>query len=205
MQGFIIDIKKSRDDDLIVLILGETHLYSTYRFYGARHSTINIAYKIDFELESNYKSTIPRLKDVLHISFPWIFDTEKLYLWQRFVKLFYSHLKDVEELDPFYMNLLNSLISIMVKQNPKRAIIQAYLQLLEFEGRLHSDYMCLLCEVEINTEVSLVRSFLPVHAKCTYAKKFAFYKIKELFEEKSLISFTDEEVDYLFDILLQGL
>ena len=112
MQGFIIDIKPCRDDDLIVLILSDNHLYSTYRFYGARHSTINIGYKIDFELESNYKSTIPRLKDVMHLGFPWIFDKDKLYLWQRFLKLFYPHLKDIEEVDPFYCTLLNELIHV---------------------------------------------------------------------------------------------
>ncbi len=205
MQGFIIDIKPCRDDDLIVLILSDKHLYSTYRFYGARHSTINIGYKIDFELESNYKSTIPRLKDVMHLGFPWIFDKDKLYLWQRFIKLFYPHLKDIEEVDPFYCTLLNELISSISKQNAKRAICQAYIKLLEYEGRLHNDYICLLCEVPIEQEVSLVRSFMPVHPSCTFSKKFDFLKIQELFEDKSLISFSDEEVDYLWKILVQGI
>lgn len=55
MQGYIIDIKTVKDDDLIVSILTENHVYTTYRFYGARHSNINVGYKIDFELESNLK------------------------------------------------------------------------------------------------------------------------------------------------------
>ena len=50
MQGYIIDIKPVKDDDLIVSILTENELLTTYRFYGARHSNINIGYKIDFEL-----------------------------------------------------------------------------------------------------------------------------------------------------------
>ncbi|MGB5791615.1 MAG: recombination protein RecO, partial [Poseidonibacter sp.] len=36
MQGYIIDIKPVKDDDLIVSILTETDILTTYRFYGAR-------------------------------------------------------------------------------------------------------------------------------------------------------------------------
>lgn len=57
MQGYIIDIKNVKEDDLIVTVLAQEAIYTTYRFYGARHSTINIGYKIDFELESNLKSS----------------------------------------------------------------------------------------------------------------------------------------------------
>ena len=42
MQGYIIDIKPVKDDDLIVSILTEHEVLTTYRFYGARHSNINI-------------------------------------------------------------------------------------------------------------------------------------------------------------------
>ena len=64
MQGYIIDIKPVKDDDLIVAILTEHEVLTTYRFYGARHSNINLGYKIDFELE-NTRANIPRLKDVI--------------------------------------------------------------------------------------------------------------------------------------------
>lgn len=205
MQGYIIDIKAVKDDDLIVSILSENRLYTTYRFYGARHSNINVGYKIDFELETNLKSTIPRLKDVIQLGFQWIFDNEKLYAWQRFIKLFYPHLKDVEELDDFYFKLLDKLSHKMIKQNAKRAICKSYLKLLKHEGRLHTDFHCLLCEEEIKNNISLVRSFMPVHASCSYSKAFELKKIKELFLEKSLINFEDEEIDYLWNILLQGL
>ncbi len=93
----------------------------------------------------------------------------------------------------------------MVKQNPKRAIIENYVQLCEHEGRLHTEYECLLCEEIIENDISLVRSFLPTHAKCSYSKRFSINKIKELFEEKSSLQLSDEEVEYLWDILLQGL
>ena len=205
MQGYIININNVKDEDLIVSILTTNNFYTTYRFYGVRHSTINVGYKIDFELETNMKSTIARLKDVLQISYPWILDNDKLYCWQRFLKLFYPHLKDVELIDDFYFNLLDELAHKMVKQNPKRAIIESYVKLCEHEGRLHTDYECLLCENPIENDISLVRSFLPTHKKCSYSKSFQLSQIKELFEEKSLINFNEEEVDYLWKILLQGL
>ncbi|MEA3512277.1 MAG: recombination protein RecO [Campylobacterota bacterium] len=205
MQGYIININKVRDEDLIVSILTMNNFYTTYRFYGARHSIINIGFKIDFELETTMKSDISRLKDVLHISYPWIIDNERLYCWQRFIKLFYPHLKDVDSIDPFYFELLDEISHKMTKQNPKRAIIEAYVKLCKHEGRLHTDYECLLCENIILSDISLVRSFLPTHSSCSYGKKFKLYKVKELFEEKSLLNFTDEEVEYIWQILLQGL
>ncbi len=204
MQGYIIDIKPVKDDDLIVSLLTENEVITAYRFYGARHSNINVGYKIDFELETT-RSSIPRLKDVIQIPFKWILDNEKMYCWQRYIKLFYPHLKDIEQIDPFYFYALDNLIFILEKQNALRAILQSYVTLLEYEGRLHTDYECLLCETTIEESISLVRGFLPVHAKCTYSKIFEIKKIKELFENKNLITLNKEEVEYLWDILLQGL
>ncbi len=205
MQGYIIDIKPVKDDDLIVSILSENEFLTTYRFYGARHSNINIGYKIDFELE-NTRANIPRLKDVIQLGFPWILDNEKMYCWQRYIKLFYPHLKDIEQIDPFYFYSLDNLVHIMIKQNALRAICESYISLLQYEGRLHNDFECFLCENIIEEDVSLVRGFLPVHTKCTYSTMtFEMKKMKELFEEKKIIAFTDEEVEYLWNILLQGL
>ena len=204
MQGYIIDIKPVKDDDLIVSIITENSILTTYRFYGARHSTINIGYKIDFELEET-KSSIPRLKDVIQLGFPWILDYEKMYCWQRFIKLFYPHLKDLEEIDAFYFYNLDNLVHVMIKQNSLRAICGSYLTLLEHEGRLHTDYRCLICENEITENISLVRGFIPVHSQCTYSKIFDFNIIREVFEEKKLINLKEEEVEYLWNILLQGL
>ena len=205
MQGYIINLNKVKDEDLIVSILTDSNFYTTYRFYGARHSIINIGFKIDFELESNLKSTIPRLKDVIQISYPWILDSKKLYCWQRFLKLFYPHLKDVQEIEPFYFELLDELAHKMEKQDPKRAICESYVKLCEYEGRLHIYYECLLCEEIIEDNISLVRSFIPTHSRCSYSKSFKLSQIQELFEEKTTISFNDEEIEYLWNILLQGL
>lgn len=205
MQGYIIDFKPVRDDDLIVTILTENELITAYRFYGARHSHINIGYKIDFELESNLKSTMPRLKDVLHLNYPWILDKEKLYCWQRFVKLFYPHLKGVEDLDPFYFELLSTLVHRIDKQNVKRAILEGYIKLLEFEGRLHTHYDCLLCEEHISHNISLVRSMIPTHSHCSYSRAFELSKIQTFFEDASTMNLTDDDCDYLWQILLQGI
>ncbi len=205
MQGYIIDIKKVRDDDLLVSIITQNRLYTTYRFYGARHSLINIGFKIDFELELSLKSSLPRLKEVLGLGFEWILDTKKLYLWQRFLKLFYPHLKDIEKIDDFYMLELDMLAHKMIKQDTKRAIIETYLNLLFFEGRLNSSALtCFLCEKSIENNFSLVRSFLPTHSYCSYSRDFEGSKIKDLFNARKVISFDDEECGYLWDILMQG-
>ena len=204
MQGYIIDTKTVKDDDLIVTILCENELITSYRFYGARHSNINIGYKIDFELEKT-KSSIPRLKDVMQLGFPWILNTQKMYAWQRYLKLFFSHLKELEELEPFYFFLLDNLVLKIEKQNVLRAILESYLLLLEHEGRLHTDFECLICEVEINSILSILRGFLPVHKECIKGKVFDYKKIKELFLSKKTINLKDEEVENLFEILLFGL
>ena len=205
MQGYITNINKVKDEDLIVTILSNDAVYTAYRFYGARHSNINIGYKIDFELEISIKSTIPRLKDVLQLGFPWILDNDKMYHWQRFVKLFYSHLKDVNHIDDFYIYLLDKLVQKMTKQNHKRAIIESYVDLCDYEGRLHIDYECLLCDCEIKNNVSLVRAFMPTHPSCSLTKSFKKYKIDELFQNKTLISFENDEVEHLWYVLLQGI
>ena len=106
MQGFIVNINRVKEEDLIVSILTKDKLHTLYRFYGARHGSINIGFKIDFEIEQSSKSTISRVKDVIHIGFNWLNDYKLLKLWQEYVALFYLHLKESEELNEFYFNLL---------------------------------------------------------------------------------------------------
>ena len=67
MQGFIIKLTRVREEDMIVTIIAEESLQTLYRFYGARHSPINMGFKIDFETETSLKSSIPRMKDVIHL------------------------------------------------------------------------------------------------------------------------------------------
>ncbi len=204
MQGYIIDIKTVKDDDLIVTLLCENEIITSYRFYGARHSNINIGYKIDFELEKT-KSSIPRLKDVMQLGFPWILNNQKMYAWQRYLKLFFAHFKELEEVDCFYFYLLDELIHKIEKQNVYRAILESYLNLLEHEGRLHIDFECLICEIKIESNLSLLRGFLPTHKECIRGKVFDYKKINELFLSKKSINLSDNEVENLFEILLLGL
>ncbi|MCK9453768.1 MAG: recombination protein RecO [Sulfurimonas sp.] len=206
MQGFILNLNKVKDEDLIVTILSRENLDTLYRFYGARHGVINLGFKIDYEIESSSKSTIHRLKDVIHIGFKWINDYKLLKLWQDFCALFYKHLKDAQELDEFYFELLDTASKNWNRQNPKRVAIESYIKLLKHEGRLHSELECFLCSAPITGEdVSLIRAFLPTHKECTHTfgiKKSAFI---ELFQNESTLFLDDKDIDYLWYILLEGL
>ncbi len=205
MQGFILNLNKVKDEDLIVTILSKNHIYTLYRFYGARHGTINLGFKLDFEVESSYKVTISRLKDVIHIGYKWINNRHLLKLWQDFTHLFYKHLKDVEEIDGFYFNLIDEASKQWDKQNPKRVAIECYVKLLQYEGRLHTENICFLCGIEIKDEVSLIRAYLPTHKECSHTLTINKIGLKELFQSQSTIFINDKEVDRLWYILLEGL
>ncbi len=53
-----------------------------------------------------------------------------LLVWQNFMRLLYEHLRDVEDIDEFYYSLLELCSYKFEKQNPKRIIIEAYLDIL---------------------------------------------------------------------------
>ena len=205
MQGYIINLNKVKEEDLIVTILSDGSLETLYRFYGARHGTINIGFKIDYEIEPSAKSTIGRLKDVVHIGFPWINDFKLLRLWQDFSGLFYKHLKDAEELGSFYFELLESASSEWSKQNPKRVAIESYVKLLEHEGRLHKEHYCFLCSKEITHDVSLIRAYLPTHFNCSHTLSINKDALNELYTNKSSLFLNDKEVDRLWNVLMEGL
>jgi len=204
MQGFILNIIKVKDEDLIVSVLTEKKLKTLYRFYGARHSQINLGFKIDFVPIFSAKSPIPMLREVLHLGFSFQFDRDKFYIWQQFIKLLYKHLKDVEELDEFYFQLLEECAKKLKKQNPKRVMIEAYLKLLKYEGRLHSDFRCFICDDLIEDEVVLARSFITAHKRCLIGKRFDKNLLKEIFTSSSTMLLDDKEVDSLWEIVLEG-
>jgi len=206
MQGFILNLNKVKDEDLIVTILSKTSLDTLYRFYGARHGVINLGFKIDYEKEESLKSTISRLKDVIHIGYKWINDHKQLKLWHDFVALFYKHLRDAEELDSFYFDLLEDASINWNKQNSKRVAIEAYVKLLEHEGRLHSEFDCFLCSYPIKEdEISLIRAYLPTHKECTHTLSIKKDSLIELYKNKSSMFLSDIEIDRLWYILLEGL
>lgn len=205
MKGYVINLNKVKDEDLIVTILTKGNLDTLYRFYGARHSTLNIGFKIDYEIEPSSKSTISRLKDVIHIGFKWINNHELLHLWQKFTTLFFRHLKDAEELGDFYFDLIDNTSNEWNKQNPKRVAIEAYVKLLEHEGRLHSELYCFLCSQPIEGDVSLIRAFLPTHPRCTHTLEINRNGLMELYKNKSTLFLSDKEVNRLWNVLLEGL
>ena len=205
MQGIILNITKVKDEDLIVTLITKKRLKTLYRFYGARHSQINLGYKIDFVPIYSAKSKIAMLREVLHLGFSWQFDRKKFYIWQQFIKLLYKHLKDVEELDQFYYELLLDAIIMIEKQNPKRVLIESYLKLLEFEGRLHDNFKCFICENSITKNIVLKRSFLTCHNTCLKGACFDKKDLEYLFSSKSTIMLDDSTIDTIWDIVLEGL
>ncbi|MFT5661054.1 MAG: hypothetical protein ACI9TV_001700 [Sulfurimonas sp.] len=205
MQGYIINLNKVKEEDLIVTIISKNNLQTLYRFYGARHGTINIGFKIDYEIGESAKSTIHRLKDVIHIGFKWINDYSKLRLWQDFLTLFHKHLKDAEDIGDFYFTLLDNASEQWGKQNSKRVAIESYVRILEHEGRLHIERECFLCSMKIQDNVSLIRGYLPTHEECTHTLSINTAGLKELYKNKSSLFLNDKEIDRLWVILLEGL
>lgn len=205
MQGFIINLNRVKEEDLIVTIVSKTSLDTLYRFYGSRHGTINIGFKIDYEIEHSAKSTIARLKDVIHIGYKWINDQNKLRVWQQFVSLFHQHLKEAEELSAFYFNLLEEASIRWDKQNPKRIAIELYIKLLEYEGRLHHEQICFLCSNQIEGDASVIRAFLPTHFQCNKTMTINQKGLKELYTHKSSLFLNDTEVERLWSVLQEGL
>lgn len=204
MQGFILHTQRVRDEDLIVYVLSAKAVHKCYRFYGLRHSAILSGYKIDFELEEHL-NFLPRLKDTLHLGFAWILDRDKMLVWQEFVRLLYRHLKDVESCESFYFKLLDECVKRFEKQNPLRAIVDAYANLLEFEGRLHKNMRCFVCDERVREDITLVRAFLPAHKHCAIGFEFGEKKLKEFYESKNCSVFDDDEVQKLYTLIKEGL
>jgi recombinational DNA repair protein (RecF pathway) len=205
MQGYILNINPVKDEDLIVSILTPYEIKSLYRFYGARHAHINLGYKLDFEAHSSAKSSIAMLRDVLHLGEKWMAQPKRFFIWQHFLKLLYKHLQDVDEVDSFYFELLDKMNKKFEKQNPARVVVEAYITLLNYEGRLHEDFHCFLCEGEIEDDLVLARGFLPAHQRCIYNKTVDKKKILQLFKSASTIHLNDDEVSNLWKVLQEGI
>ena len=205
MQGFIIKLNRVKDEDLIVTIISEEKLTTLYRFYGARHSPINLGFKIDYEAETSLKSTIPRMRDVLHLGFPWLREYDRIRIWQQFIALFYPHLQHSEFIGSFYYNLLETMAQKWSAQNPKRLAIEAYVRLLEHEGRLHREMNCFFCDSPIENDISLIRSFLPAHKECSHTLSINQKGLRWLYDNASTLFLDDIEIERLWYVLNEGL
>ncbi len=204
MQGYIINFNRVKDEDLIVTVLTKKSVLTLYRFYGARHSHINLGYKIDFEAKSSIKSTIPQLSGVLHLASKWNLEHSRMFIWQAFIKLFFLHLRNIDEIHEFYFNLLEDCTFIWHSQNPKRVAIEAYVKLLEYEGRLHDEFICFNCEEPVKEDLSLIRGFMPAHEQCVWVNTFNRLHVEELFTKKSCMFLNDKDIDRLWKTMLAG-
>jgi hypothetical protein len=204
MQGFIIKLTRVREEDMIVTIIAEESLQTLYRFYGARHSPINIGFKIDYEAELSLKSSIPRMKDVIHLGYSWMAQYERLRLWQQFISLFYPHLKDSESLGEFYFALLYDASIRWKDQNPKRVAIESYVKMLDYEGRLHRELDCFFCDLPIEEDISLIRAFLPAHTECSHTLSINSKGLEWLYANGSTLFLEDREVERLWYVLNEG-
>ena len=203
MRGFILNTTLVKEEDLVVTILTKNRVIRLYRFYGARHSTINAGFLIDFE-EEKTPVQINRLRNVMQIGFTFLLDINKMIIWQNFIKLLNEHFWEIEEIDSFYFDMLMDIIHDF-DRNPKRVLVENYVKLLEFEGRLHNDFECFLCEKLIKNRVNLARGYLTACEECIPKKGFEIDKVKTLFNEKKTLLFDEKEIESLYNILMLGI
>ncbi|NLY03691.1 MAG: recombination protein RecO [Campylobacter sp.] len=204
MQGYILKITKVRDEDLIVEILTPKNLIKAYRFYGARHSKITQGYKLDFELNDSIKF-LPNLVNTMHLGFKWLLDRDRLFYWQSFTRMMHAHLKELEDVDSIYFEVLDECANKLDKQNPKRLFLEGYVKILKAEGRLPNLNYCFLCDNQIlDSKITLARAFLPAHTKCMNGKNFEFTKVNEFLKSSKTLNLEDSEVDELYQILTLG-
>lgn len=204
MRGFIINIRKAKNEDVVVTVLTNEHVKSYWRFFGTRHSILQIGHLIDFEIKESTNNFMPQIRSVSQHSFPWLFSMNHLQIWQNFIQLFDPHFQETTELDDFYFNLLLKSAKRWDKQNPKRLAVEAYIELLNYEGRLYDHGFCHICEDVLDDTIGLMRAYLPAHPSCIYAHPLNKKTIFELFNTQSTIHIDDEEVEKLYQILLKG-
>jgi hypothetical protein len=147
---------------------------------------------------------MPRLRSLSHMGFSWLHDNNKLLLWHNFIKKFEPHLRDAENLDHFYYDLLLDAAKRWDKQNPKRIVCESYITLLAYEGRLYPEENCFICEQRIEEDIALMQAFKPAHPSCIYSPTLPSKKILDFFESKKTVFLEDFEVEYLFDVVMKG-
>ncbi|MBU1667826.1 recombination protein RecO [bacterium] len=205
MRGFIINIRKAKNEDVVVTVLTNNSVKSYWRFFGARHSILQIGNLIDFEEEDSTNNFMPKMRKLSHLSFPWIFNPNHLLIWQNFIKLFEAHLNETTNIDNFYFDLLLNAAQKWHKQNPKRLAVESYTKLLAYEGRLYDSGFCYICEEILDEKIGLMRAYLPAHPNCIYAHHLDKKSIFTLFNTYSTIHLDNSDVQELYNVLLKGL
>lgn len=206
MQGFILSIRKVRNRDLILRILTPSKILDLYRFYGVRHSILALGKKIDFDVERN-ALFLPKLRNVLEIGYSWEREYSRVYVWRFFITLLAVHLKDIEEIERFYFELLEKGSQKNKRQNPIRVALEMGADLLAYEGRnarAHHN-RCFVCDEELGDEVSLGRAFLFAHPFCIDGDVFIKDRVLDFLDSGLSVHLDDCEVEMLWKTLSLGL
>ncbi|MCE3037453.1 recombination protein RecO [Helicobacter sp. faydin-H20] len=204
MQGYIINITPQKNEDIITTILTPTKIKKLYRFYGAKHSIIQLGKKIDFEVEYN-GVFLPKLRNITGLNFPWERDINRLRIWQYYLQLLHKHFFDIEEIDKGYYQILDYGAGKLYHQNPIRVILEMYAMLLHLEGRVPNS-SCFICTSPLEDHIHLARAFLPAHTHCIHSP-YVFNKdlILQYLHQKSTIFLNDTQIQHLWQILIQGI
>jgi len=205
LKGFVIALRRASNEDMIAVILSRESIRSYYRFYGARHSILQLGHLVDFEVEGDGRGFMPRLRSLSQTNFRWLRDQNRLLLWHNFIKLFEPHLRDTEDLDSFYYDLLLQAAMRWERQNPQRIIIESYASILQQEGRLHPIQECYICEGRLDKSVALMSSFRPAHPECIYSLALELEPTKDFLESGRSIVLDDESVEQICSVVLKGL
>lgn len=206
MQGYILHKTSIKNQDLLLRVLTPNKLIELYRFYGMRHSIIDTGRKIDFDIQHN-GYFIPKMRNILQLSYPWEKEYERVYVWKTFISLLNAHLKEIDELEDFYFDLLDWGAHILSKQHPMRVVIEMGVKLLLHEGRntRHHQNICFVCEQELAENIALGRSFLFAHPRCINAEVMQKNKITQLLSSGSSVHLSDEEIEQIWNVFIQGL
>lgn len=70
MRGFILNIKSAKNENSIVTILDKNSVTNYWRFFGARHSILQLGNLIDFEVSESKNNFMPNMRSLSYISFP---------------------------------------------------------------------------------------------------------------------------------------
>jgi len=204
MKGFILKLNRAKGEDMVVTVLSEHSVGTYYRFYGARHSVLQLGYLIDFEIEQDSANFLPRLRSVTHNGFPWLYDRAKLLDWHRFISIFEPHFRDVNEIESFYFDTILNAAKKWHKQSSKRLIVETFINILKYEGRIHNLSKCAICGSKIENGLSFIKGFIPTHHYCSKSHPFDIAEIKNLLETNLTLYLDDDEVEVLSEIVLKG-
>jgi len=204
MKGFIVALRRAKNEDSIATILTQRSIRSYYRFFGARHSILQLGNMIDFEVEGEDSRFMPRVRGMSQMSFPWLYERNRLFIWHNFIKLFEPHLRDAEEIDGFYYDLLLSSAKKWHKQSPKRVICESYLALLKHEGRVHPTTNCYICEQSLSSQLGLMVSLKPAHPECIYSASLDRAMYEGFVESGETIYLDDTAVDQVYSVIMKG-